>query len=158
MRVIFNSAAKPSAGMVPENARGDNAPSDKAWTIHAAIIGVNMGNMLFRGLELNPENPDMGTVIGLVILAAALPFQAVFFLINSYIQEFENANDIEFIILLRLSLICQMVSYLSLLGIAWLFYNTHQYIGIAFASGAVIAIVLVRSATNQASVLRESAM
>ena len=158
MRVIFNSAAKPSADMVPENARGDNAPSDKAWTIHAAIIGVNMGNMLFRGLELSPDNPDMGTVIGLVILAAALPFQAVFFLINSYIQEFENANDIEFVILLKLSLICQMVSYLSLLGIAWLFYNTHQYIGIAFASGAVIAIVLVRSATNQASVLRESAM
>jgi len=144
--------------MVPENARGDNAPSDKAWTIHAAIIGVNMGNMLFRGLELSPDNPDMGTVIGLAILAAALPFQAVFFLINSYIQEFENANDIEFVILLKLSLICQMVSYLSLLGIAWLFYNTHQYIGIAFASGAVIAIVLVRSATNQASVLRESAM
>ena len=144
--------------MVPENAQGDNAPSDKAWTIHAAIIGVNMGNMLFRGLELNPENPDMGTVIGLAILAAALPFQAVFFLINSYIQEFENANDVEFIILLKLSIICQMVSYLSLLGIAWLFYNTHQYIGIAFASGAVIAIVLVRSATNQAVTLRESAM
>jgi len=144
--------------MVPENAQGDNAPSDKAWTIHAAIIGVNMGNMLFRGLELNPQNPDMGTVIGLAILAAALPFQAVFFLINSYIQEFENANDVEFIILLKLSIICQMVSYLSLLGIAWLFYNTHQYIGIAFASGAVIAIVLVRSATNQAFTLRESAM
>ena len=144
--------------MVPENAQGDNAPSDKAWTIHAAIIGVNMGNMLFRGLELNPENPDMGTVIGLAILAAALPFQAVFFLINSYIQEFENANDVEFVILLKLSIICQVVSYLSLLGIAWLFYNTHQYIGIAFASGAVIAIVLVRSATNQAVSLRESAM
>ena len=144
--------------MVPKNAQGDNAPSDKAWTIHAAIIGVNMGNMLFRGLELNPDNPDMGTVIGLAILAAALPFQAVFFLINSYIQEFEDTNDIEFVILLRLSIICQMVSYLSLLGIAWLFYNTHQYIGIAFASGAIIAIVLVRSATNQASVLRESAM
>ena len=144
--------------MVPENAQGDNAPSDKAWTIHAAIIGVNMGNMLFRGLELNPENPDMGTVIGLAILAAALPFQAVFFLINSYIQEFENANDVEYVLLLKLSIICQMVSYLSLLGIAWLFYNTHQYIGIAFASGAVIAIVLVRSATNQAVTLRESAM
>ena len=144
--------------MVPENAQGDNAPSDKAWTIHAAIIGVNMGNMLFRGLELNPENPDMGTVIGLAILAAALPFQAVFFLINSYIQEFENANDVEFVILLKLSIICQVVSYLSLLGLAWLFFNTHQYIGIAFATGAVIAIVLVRSATNQAVTLRESAM
>jgi len=144
--------------MVPENAQGDNAPSDKAWTIHAAIIGVNMGNMLFRGLELNPENPDMGTVIGLAILAAALPFQAVFFLINSYIQEFENANDVEYVILLKLSIICQMVSYLSLLGLAWLFFNTHHYIGTAFATGAVIAIVLVRSATNQAVTLRESAM
>ena len=144
--------------MVPENAQGDNAPSDKAWTIHAAIIGVNMGNMLFRGLELNPENPDMGTVIGLAILAAALPFQAVFFLINSYIQEFENANDVEFVILLKLSIICQVVSYLSLLGLAWLFFNTHQYIGIAFATGAIIAIVLVRTATNQAVTLRESAL
>ena len=144
--------------MVPENARGDNAPSDKAWTIHAAIIGVTMGDMLIRGLELDPADPDMGTVIGLAILAAALPFQAVFFLINTYIQEFEDTNDIEFVILLRLSIICQMVSYLSLLGIAWLIYNTHQYIGIAFASGAIIAIVLVRAATNQASVLRESAM
>ena len=144
--------------MGPKNAQGDNAPSDKAWTIHAAIIGVNMGNMLFRGLELNPENPDMGTVIGLAILAAALPFQAVFFLIHSYIQEFENATDIEYVILLKLSIICQVVSYLSLLGIAWLFYNTHQYIGIAFGSGAIIAIVLVRSATNQAATLRESAV
>ena len=117
-----------------------------------------MGNMLFRGLELNPENPDMGAIIGLAVLAAALPFQAVFFLINSYIQEFENANDPEYVMLVRLSIICQMVSYLSLLGIAWLFYNTHQYIGIAFASGAIIAIVLVRSAMNQAATLRESAI
>ena len=144
--------------MVAKNVQVDNAPSDKAWTIHAAIIGVNMGNMLFRGLELDPADPDMGTVIGLAILAAALPFQAVFFLINSYIQEFENANDVEFVILLKLSIICQVVSYLSLLGLAWLFFNTHQYIGIAFATGAVIAIVLVRSATNQAVTLRESAM
>jgi hypothetical protein len=144
--------------MVAKNVQADNAPSDKAWTIHAAIIGVNMGNMLFRGLELDPADPDMGTVIGLAILAAALPFQAVFFLINSYIQEFENADDVEFVILLKLSIICQVVSYLSLLGLAWLFFNTHQYIGIAFATGAVIAIVLVRSATNQAVTLRESAM
>ena len=108
--------------MVPDRAGDAAAPSDKAWTIHAAIVGVNMGNMLFRGLELNPENPDMGAIIGLAVLAAALPFQAVFFLINSYIQEFENANDPEYVMLVRLSIICQMVSYLSLLGIAWLFY------------------------------------
>lgn len=35
--------------MVPDRDGDDNAPTDKAWTIHAAIVGVNMGNMLFRG-------------------------------------------------------------------------------------------------------------
>ena len=144
--------------VVPESARADFAPSDKAWAIHAAIIGMNMGNMLFRGLELNKDNPDMVTVTGLAILAAALPFQAIFFLINSYIREFENANDIEYIMLLKLSIICQVVSYLSLVGIALLFFNTHQYIGMAFASGAIIAFVLIRSAMTQAATLRGSSM
>ena len=55
---------------------------------------MNMCNMLFRGLEFNKYHPDMVTVAGLAILASALPFQAIFFLINSYIREFENANDI----------------------------------------------------------------
>tara|TARA_B100001179_G_scaffold31138_1_gene19041 strand:+ start:220 stop:579 length:360 start_codon:yes stop_codon:yes gene_type:complete len=119
---------------------------------------MNMGNMLFRGLELNKENPDMVTVTGLAILAAALPFQAIFFLINSYIREFENANDIEYIMLLKLSVICQVVSYLSLLGIALLFFNTHQYIGMAFGGGAIIAFVLIRSAMTQAATLRGSSM
>ena len=32
--------------------------SDKAWAIHAAIIGLNSGNLLFRGLELDQDNPE----------------------------------------------------------------------------------------------------
>ena len=67
-------------------ASNDNSSSyDKAWTIHASIIGLNTGNILFQGLELDPSNPDMVVITGLTILAAALPFQAIFFLINSYI-------------------------------------------------------------------------
>ena len=37
-------------------------------------------NILFRGLELDQADPDMIVVTGLTILAAALPFQAIFFL------------------------------------------------------------------------------
>jgi hypothetical protein len=51
-----------------------------------------------------------------------------------------------------------VVSYLSLVGIALLFFNTHQYIGMAFASGAIIAFVLIRSAMTQAATLRGSSM
>ena len=73
---------------MPSNATVEpTSPYDKVWTIHASIIGLNMGNILFRGLELDQSDPDMIVVTGLTILAAALPFQAIFFLINSYIRE-----------------------------------------------------------------------
>ena len=77
--------------VVPRTEQEDEVPVDKAWAIHAAIIGLNTGNLLFRGLELDPVNPGMVTVACLAVLAAALPFQAIFFLINSYIQEAPNA-------------------------------------------------------------------
>ena len=67
------------------NQKQDESPVDRAWAIHAAIIGLNTGNLLFRGLELDPENPGLITVACLSLLAIALPFQAVFFLINSYL-------------------------------------------------------------------------
>jgi|TARA_B110000263_G_scaffold171036_1_gene149064 hypothetical protein len=127
--------------------------SDKAWAIHAAIIGLNSGNLLFRGLELNPDNPEILTVVCLSALAIALPFQAIFFLINSYIQETTNVHGIEYQMLLRLSVICQTVSYLSLISIGILMFDTHIYIGISFSTGAIIAFFLLRSALTQVDIL-----
>ena len=46
--------------MVVPRRDDDDVPTDKAWAIHAAIIGLNTGNLLFRGLELDPDDP--GTV------------------------------------------------------------------------------------------------
>ena len=86
--------------VVPRTEQEDEVPVDKAWAIHAAIIGLNTGNLLFRGLELDPVNPGMVTVACLAVLAAALPFQAIFFLINSYIQEASNVHEMEYIICL----------------------------------------------------------
>ena len=123
--------------------------SDKAWAIHAAIIGLNSGNLLFRGLELEQDNPELLTVICLSILAIALPFQAIFFLINSHIQETTNVYELEYQMLLRLSVICQTVSYFSLVSIGILMYTTHMYIGFSFTAGTVIAFFLLKSALNQ---------
>ena len=114
--------------VVPRMDDDDDVPADKAWAIHAAIIGLNTGNLLFRGLELDPTDPEMITVACLAVLAAALPFQAIFFLINSYIQEASNVHEIEFIMLQRLSLICQTISYLSLTAIGILMFDTHVYV------------------------------
>jgi O-antigen/teichoic acid export membrane protein len=135
-------------------ATSENTPSyDKAWTIHAAIIGLNTGNILFQGLELDPDNPDMIVVIGLTILCAALPFQAIFFLINSYIQEFDGMHELEYAMLERLLIICQVISFSSLIGIAILMSNTHHYMGIAFIVSAALAILFLRTASNQADTL-----
>ena len=136
------------------SATDDNAPiSDKAWTIHASIIGLNTGNILFQGLELDHSNPDMIVVVGLTILCAALPFQAIFFLINSYIQEFDGMHELEYAMLERLLIICQVISYSSLVGIAILMTNTHHYMGIAFVISAILAILFLRTASNQVDIL-----
>ena len=127
--------------------------SDKAWAIHAAIIGLNSGNLLFRGLELDQDNPDMVVVTGLTILAAALPFQAIFFLINSYIREFDGTNELEYVMLERLLIICQVISYSSLFGIAILMTNTHYYMGTAFIVSAILAVLFLRTASNQVDTL-----
>ena len=139
--------------VVPRTEQEDEVPVDKAWAIHAAIIGLNTGNLLFRGLELDPVNPGMVTVACLAVLAAALPFQAIFFLINSYIQEAPNVLEIEYIMLQRLSLICQTISYLSLTAIGILMFETHVYVGGSFFAGCVVAFFLLRAAMNQAEAL-----
>ena len=139
--------------VVPRTEQEDEVPVDKAWAIHAAIIGLNTGNLLFRGLELDPVNPGMVTVACLAVLAAALPFQAIFFLINSYIQEAPNVHEIEYIVLQRLSLICQTISYLSLTAIGILMFETHVYVGGSFFAGCVVAFFLLRAAMNQAEAL-----
>ena len=142
--------------VVPRRDDDDDVPADKAWAIHAAIIGVNTGNLLFRGLELDPTDPEMITVACLAVLAAALPFQAIFSLINSYIQEASNVHEIEFIMLQRLSLICQTISYLSLTAIGILMFETHVYVGGSFFAGCIVAFFLLRAAMNQAEALATS--
>lgn len=128
--------------------------SDNSLGLQVAITSFNTGNILFRGLELS-DPPDMIVVAGLAILASALPFQAGFFLIDAYLKDFDHVDDVEYIMLLRLSMICQIVSYLSLSAIVLLMWNTHQAIGMAFLGSVIIALVLIRTAMTQADRLAQ---
>ena len=51
-------------------------------------------------------------------------------------------HEIEYIMLQRLSLICQTISYLSLTAIGILMFETHVYVGGSFFAGCVVACLI----------------
>ncbi|MEC7256164.1 MAG: hypothetical protein VXV76_06110, partial [Candidatus Thermoplasmatota archaeon] len=68
------------------NVESRTSSQDKRWTIMAALLGTNTAVMLFQGIE-QAENPKFLREIALAIIAAALPFQAIYFLIYTFLME-----------------------------------------------------------------------
>ena len=128
-------------------------PSEKRWTIMAALLGTNMAFALFQGLA-QQDNYMFMRHIALIIIISALPFQAIYFMIHAYVLEFsKHMGESQHIILTRLSTLCQVVSYLSLVGVVMMFYATHWQMGFAFTVASIIALILIRLAMNQVSEL-----
>lgn len=116
----------------------------------AAMLGANMAFALFQGIE-QQNNPNTMRLIALVIIVVGIPFQAVWFMIQAFIMEYsERIEEHSMIILLRLNIVCQLTSYLSISGIGLIFFSLDWMIGIAFTLSALIAIVMVRLAMSQA--------
>jgi len=148
---VYRSA---KLAMVPADASGEAQFTDKQWTIMAAIIGMNTGYLLFHGLSLEGADYPFLKVVGLTIIAIALPFQGIYFMIHTFVQEHPNRiMDSEFKVLNMISGICQLVSYLSLSGVFLILYNTHHVIGASFAVSAFVALLLVRTAMANAAAL-----
>jgi len=148
---VYRSA---KLAMVPADASGEAQFTDKQWTIMAAIIGMNTGYLLFHGLSLEGADNPFLKVVGLTIIAIALPFQGIYFMIHTFVQEHPNRiMDSEFKVLNMISGICQLVSYLSLSGVFLILYNTHHVIGASFAVSAFVALLLVRTAMANAAAL-----
>tara|TARA_B100000131_G_scaffold303533_1_gene327669 strand:+ start:4085 stop:4504 length:420 start_codon:yes stop_codon:yes gene_type:complete len=132
-------------------------PSEKRWTIMAALLGANMAFALFQGLA-QQDNPNEVRHFALIIVIAALPFQAVYFMIHAFVLEFsDRLQDNAMKVLLRLSATCQLISYLSISGIAMIFYVVHWSIGLVFTISGIIAMIMVRLAVSQAETLAEDA-
>jgi len=132
-------------------------PSEKRWTIMAALLGANMAFALFQGLA-QQDNPNELRYFALIIVIAALPFQAVYFMIHAFVLEFaDRLQDNAMKVLLRLSATCQLISYLSISGIAMMFYVVDWLIGLVFTISGIFAMIMVRLAVSQAETLAEDA-
>ncbi len=110
----------------------------------AALLGTNTALMLFQGIE-QAKFPNPVREIALSIIAAALPFQGIYFLIYTFLLEHEAHLPEERIHKLGLaSALCQMISYASLVGVAMMWYDLSMWIGVAFMFSSLLAIFLIR--------------
>jgi len=111
----------------------------------AALLGTNTAFMLFHGLE-QETNPKFIREIALAIIAATLPFQGIYFLIYTFLLEHDGELSPKRIDKLKMaSAVCQIISYISLIGFGLMWYNISLYVGVAFVLSTGLAIILIRS-------------
>lgn len=112
----------------------------------AALLGTNTAIMLFQGME-QEANPKQIREVALTIIAATLPFQAIYFLIYTFLLENNGRLSRHMVKKLNTaSNVCQVFAYASLVGVSMLWYNLSIYVGIAFLTSTAFAILLVRYA------------
>ena len=127
------------------NVESRTSSQDKRWTIMAALLGTNTALLLFQGIE-QARDPVLIREVALAIIAAALPFQAIYFLVYTFVLEHEQRLPAERLRKLELaSALCQVVSYASLIGVAMMWYNLSSWVGISFTASSLLAILLIRN-------------
>jgi hypothetical protein len=127
------------------NVESRTSSQDKRWTIMAALLGTNTALLLFQGIE-QARDPVLIREVALAIIAAALPFQAIYFLVYTFVLEHEQRLPTERLRKLELaSAVCQVVSYASLVGVAMMWYNLSSWVGISFTASSFLAILLIRN-------------
>ena len=127
------------------NVESRTSAQDKRWTIMAALLGTNTAFMLFQGIA-QETNPKFIREIALAIIAATLPFQGIYFLIYTFLLEHVNELSPQRINSLNIaSAICQVVSYMSLIGLGMMWFNISLYVGVGFFFSTALAIILIRS-------------
>lgn len=127
------------------NVEARTSSQDKRWTIMAALLGTNTAFMLFQGIE-QERDPTVIREVALTIIAAALPFQSIYFLIYTFLLE--HKSQLSAARKMRLhyaSAVCQIVAYGSLIGVAMMWYNISNYVGVSFVASTGLAIILIRS-------------
>ena len=127
------------------NVESRTSPQDKRWTIMAALLGTNTAVMLFQGIE-QESNPKFIREVALTIIAATIPFQGIYFLIYTFLLEHDGELSPKRIDKLKMaSAVCQIISYISLIGFGLMWYNISLYVGVAFVLSTGLAIILIRS-------------
>jgi hypothetical protein len=134
------------------NVESRTSAQDKRWTIMAALLGTNTAFMLFQGIA-QETNPKFIREIALAIIAATLPFQGIYFLIYTFLLEHIGELSPQRINRLNMaSAICQVISYMSLIGVGMMWFNISPYVGVAFFLSTALAIILIRSVISPVTV------
>jgi len=134
------------------NVESRTSAQDKRWTIMAALLGTNTAFMLFQGIE-QETNPKFIREIALAIISATLPFQGIYFLIYTFLLEHVGELSPQRINRLKMaSAICQIVSYMSIIGLGMMWFNISLYVGVAFFFSTALAIILIRSVMSPVAV------
>ena len=137
------------------NVESRTSSQDKRWTIMAALLGTNTAIMLFQGME-QEANPTQIREVALTIIAATLPFQAIYFLIYTFLLENNGRLSRHMVKKLNTaSNVCQLFAYASLVGVSMLWYNLSIYVGVAFLTSTAFAMILVRYAMTTDDESRE---
>ena len=128
------------------NVESRTSSQDKRWTIMAALLGTNTAFMLFQGIEQENHYTAVREV-ALTIIATAIPFQGIYFLIYTYVLEHEGTlSESHLLRLSKASAVCQMMGYGSLIGVAVMWYNISNYVGVFFVLSTGASIILIRTA------------
>jgi predicted permease len=134
------------------NVESRTSSQDKRWTIMAALLGTNTAFMLFQGIA-QETNPKFIREIALAIIAATIPFQGIYFLIYTFLLEHDGELSQDRIGKLKMaSAICQVISYMSLIGLGMMWFNISIYVGVAFFFSTALAIILIRSVISPVTV------
>ena len=137
------------------NVESRTSSQDKRWTIMAALLGTNTAIMLFQGME-QEANPTQIREVALTVIAATLPFQAIYFLIYTFLLENNGRLSRHMVKKLNTaSNVCQLFAYASLVGVSMLWYNLSIYVGVAFLTSTAFAMILVRYAMTTDDESRE---
>lgn len=123
----------------------------------AALLGTNTAFMLFQGIE-QERSPAVMREVALTVIAAALPFQAIYFLIYTFLLEHEGKLSEERTARLEMaSAVCQLVAYASLSAIVMMWYNISIYVGVVFLASTGLAIILIRAVMSPVVVEKTNA-
>ena len=129
---------------------------EKRWNIMAALLGTNTALLLVQTLQQETK-PELSREIGLTIVAATIPFQGLYFLLYTFLQEqhFRLDENLRNRFLKALTM-CQGIGYMSLIGMTIMWFNTSIYMGSGFLTSTTIAIIFIKIVMKDANKVQSS--
>lgn len=129
---------------------------EKRWNIMAALLGTNTALLLVQTLQQETK-PELSREIGLTIVAATIPFQGLYFLLYTFLQEqhFRLDENLRNRFLKALTM-CQGIGYMSLIGMTIMWFNTSIYMGSGFLISTTIAVIFIKIVMKDANKVQSS--